>query len=603
MILIYYLIAAILLFGMAKLLHESFNKGLSLSSRHQQGSRFAVASLMATVPLAITCMPPCGARLIAVAVSVVAWMLTYPVLFHISSRKSSPDYDNYMDTAAGYYFFGAMSALTIAGYATGSVGYIASGIILSLVEFGLLALCFAQIVYFAMYKKCIDNNGMILVEQTHVNEVIEFSRSYPPAASIATIIAVLGLCAACFAANFIPTHPQSSIVPLWLAAIEIVIAVALSIFIFRGKRSPFRRCGIVKLFLDVREFSHSNTDYKEYQARRLSTLSVTPQGKPWSKPSTIVMVIGESATRDFCSAFTPMKEDTTPWIRQMAEADPAHFMLFPNAYSCALYTVATLEKALTEFNQYNGKNFNEACTVVDIAHALGYRVHWYSNQGHLGAFDTRVTLVAETSDVAKWTKQELNRVQYDMTLLDFIDELNPEVNNLLVFHLKGSHFNFLNRYPQEYTVWGKPGVQDNVPNYMNSLRYTDTVLHAIFDRCREKLNMQAMLYFSDHGQISSQRRTPGFDGFNNVRIPMFLWVSDEYISKHPVPYNALQANHNRYFTNDLAYNLMCGLMDVKSNCYDESDSIASEKYRHTVETLLTDDGRMPLTDDPTTHRK
>lgn len=70
-----------------------------------------------------------------------------------------------------------------------------------------------------------------------------------------------------------------------------------------------------------------------------------------------------------------------------------------------------------------------------------------------------------------------------------------------------------------------------------------------------------------------------------------------------MPYNALQANHNRYFTNDLAYNLMCGLMDVKSNCYDESDSIASEKYRHTVETLLTDDGRMPLTDDPTTHRK
>ena len=88
MILIYYLIAAILLFGMAKLLHESFNKGLSLSSRHQQGSRFAVASLMATVPLAITCMPPCGARLIAVAVSVVAWMLTYAVLTHGTSVKS-----------------------------------------------------------------------------------------------------------------------------------------------------------------------------------------------------------------------------------------------------------------------------------------------------------------------------------------------------------------------------------------------------------------------------------------------------------------------------------------------------------------------------------
>jgi len=601
MIYIYYLIAALLLFGLAKLLHEAFNRGLSSNSRHQQGTRFAVASLMAAVPLAITGQGPTGTRLLLIAITVITWMLTYPVLFHLSNRKSSPDYDNYMDTACGYYFFGALTALAMAGSTPGNAAYIISGIILSATEIILLLICLTQLVYFALYKKCIDNDGMILIRQTNANEVIEFSRSYPWWVSALIIMAIPAMSAACTALNFIPQQAAADI-PAWTGITEAIIFIALCIFIFRGRRCPFKRCGIIKLYLDVREYSHTNADYKECRHRRLKNLTVEPQGKPWDKPTTIVMVIGESATRDFMSAFTPMEQDTTPWIRTSAQNDPQHFILFPNAYSCALYTIASLEKALTEFNQYNDKNFNDACTIIDMAHALGYRVHWYSNQGHLGAFDTHVTLMAETADVAKWTKQQLNKVQYDMTLLDYIDELDPTVNNLLVLHLKGSHFNFLNRYPEDHTVWGQPGVQDNELNYMNSLHYTDTVLHNIYDICRKKLNMQAMVYFSDHGQIPTQRRTPSFQGFSGARIPMFVWLGDDYISHHPQPYNELKKNRECYFTNDLVYNLMCGLMDLESNCYEKSDSLTSPSYRHTIDTLTTDDGRIPLTDDHTDKR-
>lgn len=43
------------------------------------------------------------------------------------------------------------------------------------------------------------------------------------------------------------------------------------------------------------------------------------------------MVIGESACRDFMSAYHPeMQEDTTPWMRRMA-ADDQRFLLFKNA--------------------------------------------------------------------------------------------------------------------------------------------------------------------------------------------------------------------------------------------------------------------------------
>lgn len=597
MIYIYYLIAAFLLFILAKSLHEAFNKGLSLSSRHQQGTRFAVASLMAAVPLALTGLPPAGPRFVIAAVTSITWMLTYPVLFHITNRNASPDYDNYMDTACGYYFFGALTAIAVAGQGAGHTGFLISGIILSVIEIALLLLCLSQIVYFALYRQCISNDGMALIQQTNVNEVIEFSHTYPVWMAIGTIGSIIALATGCILANFSEAWQQTGL-PLWLSILEAVIFLALCFFIFHGKRCPFKRCGLIQLYLDIKDYSLSTGDYKEFQTQRVNRLHVEQLGKPWDRPTTIVMVIGESATRDFMSAFVKMEHDSTPWLRESAATDPAHFLIFPNTYSCAPYTVASLEKALTEFNQYNNKNFNDSCTVVDIAHALGYKVHWYSNQGHIGSFDSRVSMVAETSDVAKWTKQELNKVQYDMTLLDFVDEIDPTVNNLVVFHLKGSHFNFLNRYPEECTVWGRPGVQEDELNYLNSLHYTDSVLQRIFTVCRERLNMQAMVYFSDHGQIPSQRRRPGFDGFNMMRVPLFVWLSDTYIAHHPLPYKALVNNRLKYFTNDLAYNLMCGIMDIKSNCYDESDSIASPSYRHTPETLTTNEGKIRICDDP-----
>jgi heptose-I-phosphate ethanolaminephosphotransferase len=188
---------------------------------------------------------------------------------------------------------------------------------------------------------------------------------------------------------------------------------------------------------------------------RLKDLQVTPQKPVFDKPSTILLIIGESESRDYMSAFSECEYDTTPWLKAKKE-DP-HFLLFPNSYSCIAHTVSCLERALTEFNQYNDKQFYTSCSIIDIAHKAGYTTSWYSNQGHLGCADTPVTLVANTSQTAKWTKQNLNQVQYDEALLEYLEEVNPQKNNFVVIHLKGNHFNFINRYPSQFTKWGTPG--------------------------------------------------------------------------------------------------------------------------------------------------
>lgn len=139
----------------------------------------------------------------------------------------------------------------------------------------------------------------------------------------------------------------------------------------------------------------------------------------------------------------------------------------------------------------------------------------------------------------------------------------------------------------------------NVVSYLNSIHYTDSVLRSIHDYAVSRLNLDAMVYFSDHATIPDRTRTPGFMGFGMTRIPLFVWLSDRYRSNHPLRDKALHANAMRYFTNDLAYELMCGLFDIQSDNFDESGSLASDKYKYTRDMLLTYDGTVRIADDHT----
>ena len=587
---------ALAVFLYSCLIYLRCNRGMARNARGQQTRRFFFATVAAFAPLAVSGNSVLQPQLLLALFVALTWMTTYPLLYHLTNRKSSPDYENYMDIAFGLYTFGWLSGIILLTqhFLPGNQWMLS---LLSIVELLLLIIAVFQIVYYLIYKVCMDANGMKILQETHWNEIIEFSKSFTFIQNLGMILPVVAVTAACFLVNFQHVDTDQLTVP------QVVMIAALTIFYlyytWKPRHSVFSRTGIAELFAVVKEYVENNHRYTNQMEQRISDLIITPLSTPPADlpPHTIFMVIGESACRDYMSAFHPeMKENTTPWLRQSAE-DHQHFLLFPNTYSCAMQTVPTLEKALTEYNQYNGKAFYESCSIVDVARKLGYRIHWYSNQGHLGSFDTPITLVAETSDVAKWTKQELGKVQYDESLIDFLDEVDPGKNNFVVLHLKGSHFNFMSRYPQAFTRWGTPGVQDNVVNYKNSICYTDSILQQFFEYGKTRLNLQAMLYFSDHATEPGRRRKPNFEGFQMTRIPMFAYFSDEYIRLHPNRVSALQKNREKYFTNDLVYDLMCGIFDIQSNHFDESSSLASNQYRFTRDMLLTYEGQKHIAED------
>lgn len=591
MTLIYTILAAAVLFAAGYGVFRRYNMGLARNSRGQQLRRYLLGAIQAVLPMAVagvtalTAMPASAAMLTA-----LMWIATYNILYDKTHRSSSPDYDNHMDIAFGIYLYGWLSALHLV---LAWVSPVAAAIVTGLAEALLMAVPLAQMAYYAAYGVCIDDAGMAPLLNTYLSEAVEFAKSFGKAKVAAAACALLAVVAGCVAAN---AHSGAACgMAWWQLAANAALLLYFSVYIWKPRHGLFVRCGVVALYIDVRNYNISLRRYRTGMEQRLASL-VVKTNVASDKPHTIMMVIGESACRDYMSAFTPQPFDTTPWESRM-RADGTHFMFYDNAYSCAMQTVPSLERVLTERNQYNGKDFSDSCSIVDIARRAGYTVSWFSNQSYIGINDTSVTLVANTSDTATWVKKVGGAQQFDTSLIGFLDTIDPSRNNFVVLHLKGSHFNYSNRYPASYAAANGLHSGDDVECYRNSIHFTDSVLRQFYTKASQRLNLHAMVYFSDHGGIPDMRRSPRFLGFKMVRIPMWIYLSDQYQRLHPAATEALRQHTGSYFTNDLVYELMCGIMDVDSNHYDKRQSLASAQYKYTRADLLTYDGRIRIQDD------
>ena len=591
-----YLILMAALYVLPYIYYVSVSHGLGHKAEYLQLRRFLPCAILAVLPVGLANIPLSSPLFLTSFITGLAWIITYPLFYFLTYRKNSSDFGFHLDVVFGLYVISWLTGLKILIIGFNLLPLFVLPII-STVEFLIFMIPFAQWIYYYLYGSCITEDGITMIQETYFNETIEFFKSFPLMLNILIFGITLLLYVSFIFFNMLHFDINLSIMK---TSIIFIILAFLSHYLWKNgstakKQGVFVRTGIIKLYIDVKNYLNSIHLYKINLNERIKNLQVTPNNQPFDKPSTIIMVIGESASRDYMSAFTDYPVDTTPWLSKNKSDE--HFILYPHTYSCIASTAQCLSNVLTEINQYNDKQFFSSCSVIDIAHKAGYTTHWYSNQGNLGASSTAVTVVANTCSTAKWTKQNLNKVQYDEALLDYLNEVDPTKNNFVVLHLKGSHFNFINRYPQSFAKFSKPDHYDLIPNYIDSIAYTDYILESVWKYGKQNLNLQAMIYFSDHATIPDKRRSPNFDGFGVVRIPMFTYFSDEYIAKHSNIYENLMNNRNNYFTNDLIYELMCGIFDIKSNHYDETNSLASPYYKYTKDTLKTNMGRQKISND------
>lgn len=569
------------------------SKELGKKAVYLQMRRYIPCALLAVLPSYLASENLFTLPYLAILIPGILWAFTFPTLYSLTHKKTAMTYGWHFNFVFGMYLVSLLSSLKILLTFIGLPIFLVSAII-AITGFSFSLIPIFEIGYYLVYKECINDIGMLALLQTNLNEILSYLKGIKLLAAFSSITLVIIL------ALFFKTGlilPNISNLSNLKVGVLVILFIYLTIYLFKKPpKGVLTRTAIVELYLDTKEYFSRTAEYKTNHKKLLENLDVFDIPPIQDTPQTIIMIIGESASRDYINAISDYKRNTSPWLTK--HKNDENFIIFPNAYSCWYQTVPVVERATTEANQYNDKPFNKSYSVLDVAKAAGYTTSWFSNQGHVGCADTAITIIAETADRAEWTNQKLGQMQYDTALLSFLKEVDPTKNNFVVLHLEGSHDNYLSRYPAEFTIWGTPRKYNLLDNYDNSIAFTDKLLQEIQDYAVKNLNLQFMFYFSDHATIPDKRRSPSFQGFGITRIPFFIYLSDNYMKRYPKITQNLKANQNKYFTNDLIYDFFCGLLDVKANeYYNPKESLASEKYKYDATTLKTNLGKLSLSED------
>ncbi|WP_238390199.1 phosphoethanolamine transferase [Veillonella sp. R32] len=544
-------------------------------------------------------------KLLPYSIVGISWSTIHNVMSYIVDFDTATNINNYAEVAFGGYVFIFLVVSRSLLFYFQKRSNVFLDLLYGFVHFALLLVPMMEIVYYLNYKASFSTAAAIAVLQSNPGEVKEyFLQNMSLLSGVSISVCILVLVILLFKLNQINhvlclkekqlKNGKGLTKKILVASVVLCLSVALyTPKIFMGT-------SVVHAFDGAKEYLRSAQKFTEYYRNNEQNLNVIKSERHFSKPSTIILIVGESAGRNFMSVYGYSANDTTPWLRTQVESDSKNFLLFNHAYSSYGSTMQALEQAFTEKNQYNNKEFNQSFTIIDLAKKAGYKTYWFSNQSVKNTADTPVQLVARTADVTHWVEDDpstQNRILYDGDLLPALKMVNPNENNFIVIHVMGSHELTLHRFPPEFTKFSQPGVFDLVPNYEDSMAYSDWVLQQIYDYAKSNLNLQSMIFFSDHGANPYRKRVADNIPFINFRIPLIIYLSDEYQSLYPETTEALRAHKNQYFTNDLLYELVGGVLNITSNHLEQENNFASSEYKYTRDTLKTDLGRKGLNED------
>lgn len=350
-------------------------------------------------------------------------------------------------------------------------------------------------------------------------------------------------------------------------------------------------------YLQVNKYASLLQAFHENQKKREAMIQDNLNIRSSGFDGVYVMIIGEATTRNHMGAFG-YQRDTTPWLSSMK--DQPGTILFPNTWSNATFTVLSLSYGLTSKNQYNDVSLDSAPSIIEVVKAAGYNTAWCSNQIRFyGVYDTPIAVIANEADQKDWDNTNpLGENFFDEVLLDSIDQLKIQNKMLIVLHLMGSHNSYHSRYPKEFQIYNEE--EHHIGDYDNSILYNDHFMKQVYEKVSAMPNFKALVYFSDHGESVDANGMHDSANFrwSMARIPLYMMFSESYRQEHPDIYNNLQNARNNYYTNDLMFNTMLGIMGIQiPNIYEPENDITSTTYNNDVNRFMTIHGKRAIKED------
>ena len=173
-----------------------------------------------------------------------------------------------------------------------------------------------------------------------------------------------------------------------------------------------------------------------------------------------------------------------------------------------------------------------------------------------------------------------------------------------VVHLMGSHMTYAERYPKAFARFSPdslPGRKDErkdeiIAGYVNSLLYTDYIIHEIIQRYRDENAL--IIYISDHGDALFDEDYPELMGHalvpRAVEIPLFVYFSPQLRKERPDLWRQISRQRDKRILSDLLTHALVDLLGIHTEYTQPRFNFFAPTY---------DDRRQRIVVSPTSNKK
>ena len=177
LIMIDYITVVLVLYFISYFYYLYISQGIGKNAQFLQLRRFFPCALLAIFPSAIAQLNLSNQLFISSLFVGAMWIITYPLLYYFTYHKNSTDFGFHFDIVFGLYIIGWLSALKILVLHFNVFSAFLLTFLVT-VEFLILLIPISQWIFYFLYKSCIDENSMMMLQETHYNEILEFFKSF-----------------------------------------------------------------------------------------------------------------------------------------------------------------------------------------------------------------------------------------------------------------------------------------------------------------------------------------------------------------------------------------------------------------------------------------
>ncbi|RDU61972.1 hypothetical protein CQA53_09660 [Helicobacter didelphidarum] len=350
---------------------------------------------------------------------------------------------------------------------------------------------------------------------------------------------------------------------------------------------------------NMRESSEFLKHYNQYKRVKQDSNDFLEQKKEYpieiqgKLPQNIVLIIGESTTRNYMSLYG-FGLPTTPHLEQLKKEGGLFVMndiIAPHGH-----TNESLRKVLTFSNYENSDTpWYKQMNILNVMNLAGFETLWLSNQETISIYGNAPEVIATHANTVEFTMYRGSLYSskfYDGALLGVLDKYRNNQSqkpHFYVLHLMGTHFPYIKGYPQSFNMLkpddfkvGKfPNDAKTKAEYSNAVLYNDWVVNKIIEQFKESESI--ILYLSDHGEEVYDFRS--FYGHNDfagsrfmVEIPFILYLSPKARESFPNLTAKINLAVNRPFMTDDFIHAFLDILDIKTPDFEESRSLFSPNF-------------------------